>query len=105
MAALIVIIAGTDQDRTATAFSLAGSNAALGSFTQLHLDAGATPMLAVPAVLDALIELRTLGVVVSICPTGLADLYAVASPLPDAESIGLVTLLAELPDDARLVVV
>ncbi|WP_281253117.1 hypothetical protein [Sphingomonas spermidinifaciens] len=42
---------------------------------------------------------------VSLCPTGLADAAIDPPPVPEAERYGLVTLLAELEDDARLLVI
>ncbi|PCD01674.1 hypothetical protein COC42_16280 [Sphingomonas spermidinifaciens] len=62
-------------------------------------------MLADSALVAALEEAAALGVAVSLCPTGLADAAIDPPPVPEAERYGLVTLLAELEDDARLLVI
>lgn len=105
MRPLVLIASDPARGRADAALTLAASHAAIGAPTHLHLDAAATGHLADPTFLAAIDEARALGVVVTLCPTGLADRGLAPTMLADADRIGLVALLAELADDARLVVV
>lgn len=105
MRAITLVLLGSDRVRADGVIALAAASAALGAATHLHLDAGAIPLLRDPAIGSAIGEARALGAVLSLCPTGLADHRLEPGPFPDAERYGLITLLARLDDDARLVVV
>lgn len=103
MRPLCLILATAEPARFRSATAIAAAQAALGAVARMHLDTGAVAALADPALRDAVAEAQGLGVTVSLCPTGLADHGVDPAVLPGAESFGLVALLAELPDDARLV--
>lgn len=104
MRPLVVLLTAADPDRARAAIELVSAQAALGGSAHLHLDAGAIRLLANPALEDAIGAARQLGAALSLCPTGLADHALDPPPFPDADRCGLIGLLAELADDARLVV-
>jgi hypothetical protein len=104
MPPLVAILAGAERDRFATALSLVAAQAAHGGAARLHFDAGSVPLLSSPASRADLVEVAALGVCITICPTGIAD-RGIDPALPfEAEMIGIVALLAEIPGDARLIV-
>lgn len=105
MRPLLVILVDADATRARAAIGLAAAQAALGGKAHLHLDAGAIPVLGDRAVTIAVEDACALGAVLSLCPTGLADHAALPPRFPDADRYGLVSLLGELADDARLVVI
>ncbi len=102
MRPLIVILAAPDAVRARSALDLAAASAALGAATRLHIDAGAIGLLSDAATIAAIEQVRSLGAVLTLCPTGLADAGLTPPPFPDADRCGLVSLLAEAGDDARL---
>lgn len=105
MRPLVIIFSSASQERSDTALALAASHAALDEATHLHLDRRVIRYLSDQRFIEAIEEVRALGGVVTLCPTGVAEQSIEPEPFPDADRIGLVALLAELPDDARLVVV
>ncbi len=105
MRPLLVLLVDADATRARAGIAMTAAQAALGGKAHLHLDAGAIPLLGDPAVTTAVEDACALGAVLSLCPTGLADHAAVPPPFPDADRCGLVSLLGELADDARLVAI
>jgi hypothetical protein len=105
MRPLVVLLTAADPVRAHAGIGLIAAQAALGGRSQLHLDAGAIPLLADPALTAAIAAACDLGATLSLCPTGLADHPLVPPPFPGADRCGLVALLGELADDARLVAI
>lgn len=105
MRPLVILLVGHDPARARAGIGLAAAQAALGGSSRLHLDAGAIPLFGDPAITTAIAEACDLGTVLSLCPTGLADHAAVPPPFPDADRCGMVALLGELADEARLIAI
>ncbi|MEZ0495222.1 hypothetical protein [Sphingomonas sp. IW22] len=100
----LVLILSTDQaDRVKMALELVSAHAALGALTHLHFDMGAIRCVA--AHRSTIREAQSLGVSVSMCPTGLADHDIDPALIEGAESYGLVALLSSIDDAARLIVI
>lgn len=105
MRPLIVILAAASAARAKSGLDLAAASAALGAATRLHIDASAIGLLGDAGMIAAIEQVCSLGAVLSLCPTGLADAGLTPLPFPDADRCGLLSLLGEAGDDARLLVI
>jgi len=97
--ALAIVVAEAGGDRLVTALTLAAAAAALGRPVAMLFDGSSVAALAranADAVVDALLaSARDLGVRLTACQTGLADLGLAASALVDGiETGGMVGFLA-----------
>lgn len=100
MTPLAVIVVGPDPVRARAALGIAAAAAALGRETAVLFDRAAIPALADLG--EALATTLALGVAVTACATGLADLGAT---LPEGVvAAGMVGFLAANPDAQLLAV-
>jgi hypothetical protein len=105
MRPLVVVVAGADPVRFATAIGLVAAQAAHDGVARLHFDAAATPLIGDPQCRADLAEAAALGVRFTACPTGMAERGTHPAPPVPFEAMGLVALIGALPDEARLLVV
>lgn len=105
MCPLQIILITPDPARACAAVTIAAAQAAHDAPSGVHIDEAAVPVLASADVAQALDNARALGVVITVCPSGLADHGVMPPEFDDVDAIGLVALMGEIPDTTRLVVV